>query len=192
MQLVLASTSPYRAMLLERLGLSFRAAAPLCDEDALKDPQLPLDALALLLARTKARSLAEAYAGAYVLGGDQVADLDGEMLGKPHTRENAIAQLTRMRARSHRLWTALVLRTPDGEEHAHVDLHTITLRDLSDQEVARYVDAERPFDCAGSYKIEGRGIALMASIEGGDFTAITGMPLIALTTMLRTCGFRVP
>jgi len=72
------------------------------------------------------------------------------------------------------------------------ELHTITLRDLSDQEVARYVDAERPFDCAGSYKIEGRGIALMASIEGGDFTAITGMPLIALTTMLRTCGFRVP
>ena len=192
MQLVLASTSRYRASLLERLGVSFTAAAPLCDEDALKDPSLPLDQLALLLARAKARSLAPHHPDAFVLGGDQVADLDGEMLDKPHTRAGAIAQLSRLRGRSHRLWTAMALRGPDGDEQAHIDLHTITLRHLSDGEIARYVDADQPLDCAGSYKIEGRGIALVEQIDGADFTAITGMSLIALTTMLRARGFNVP
>ncbi|HEX5658316.1 MAG TPA: nucleoside triphosphate pyrophosphatase [Polyangiales bacterium] len=192
MKLVLASTSPYRALLLERLGVPFTAAAPLCDEDALKDPRVPLDHQALQLARAKARSLAPLHPDAHVLGGDQIADLDGEMLSKPLTRENAIAQLQRLRGRTHRLWTAIVLRAPDGDEQAHIDLHTITMRSLSDDELARYVDADRPLDCAGSYKIEGRGIALIEQIDGADFTAITGMSLIALTTMLRARGFSVP
>jgi septum formation protein len=189
---VLASTSRYRASLLERLGVPFTAAAPLCDEEALKDPRLPLDHLALKLARAKARSLGSHHPDAFVLGGDQIADLDGEILDKPYTRPAAIAQLSRLSGRSHRLWTALVLRGPDGEEQAHIDLHTITLRRLEHDEIARYVDADQPLDCAGSYKIEGRGITLVEQIDGADFTAITGMSLIALTTMLRARGFSVP
>jgi septum formation protein len=192
MKLVLASTSRYRASLLERLGVPFTAVAPLCDEDALKDPHLTLDHLALHLARAKARSLAPHHPGSFVLGGDQVADLDGEMLDKPYTRAGAIGQLSRLSGRSHRLWTAIVLRAPDGDEQAHIDLHTIKLRHLSDEEIARYVDADQPLDCAGSYKIEGRGITLVEQIDGADFTAITGMSLIALTTMLRASGFSVP
>jgi septum formation protein len=192
MKLVLASTSRYRASLLERLGLSFTAAAPLCDEDALKDPRFPLDQLALELARAKARSLAALYPDSFVLAGDQVADLDGQILDKPGTRERAIAQLSCLRGRSHRLWTAIVLRGPDGDEQAHIDLHTLTMRRLSDDEIARYVDAEQPLDCAGSYKIEARGIALIEHIDGADFTAIVGIPMIALTTMLRARGFPVP
>jgi septum formation protein len=192
MKLVLASTSRYRAALLERLGVTFTAAAPLCDEDALKDPRLPLDHLALSLARAKARSLAPLHPDSFVLAGDQVADLDGRMLDKPGSRANAIGQLTAMRGRDHRLWTAMVLRGPDGEEQAHIDLHTLTMRALRDEEIARYVDAEQPLDCAGSYKIEGRGIALIERIDGADFTAITGLSLIALTTMLRARGFEVP
>ncbi|MET0287351.1 MAG: Maf family protein, partial [Polyangiales bacterium] len=136
MKLVLASTSRYRAALLERLGLSFTVAAPECDEEALKQAaRVPLDHLALLLARAKARSLAPLYPDSFVLAGDQVADLDGEPLDKPGTRENAIEQLKRMQGRSHRLWTALVLRAPDGDEQAHIDLHTLTMRHLSDDEI---------------------------------------------------------
>lgn len=192
MKLVLASTSRHRAALLERLGLPFTAVAPACDEEALKDARLPIDHLALKLAQAKARSLAELHPGAFVIGGDQIAELDGQALGKPHTREAAIEQLRRLEGRSHRLWTALVLRAPDGDEQAHIDLHTITLRHLREDEVARYVDADQPLDCAGSYKIESRGIALVERLDGADFTAITGLPLIALTTMLRARGFSVP
>ncbi len=191
MKLVLASTSRYRASLLERLGVPFTTAAPLCDEEALKDARLPLDHLALHLARAKARSLAPVHPDSFVLAGDQIAELDGQVLGKPHTRENAIAQLSALRGRSHRLWTAMVLRAPDGDEQAHIDLHTLTLRQLSDEEIARYVAADQPLDCAGSYKIEGRGIALVESIDGADFTAITGLSLIALTTMLKARGFTI-
>jgi septum formation protein len=192
MKLVLASTSRYRAELLARLGVPFTAAAPACDEEALKDARLPIDQLALLLARAKARSLSASYPDAFVLGGDQIAEIDGLALGKPHTREAAIEQLRRLRGRSHHLWTAIVLRAPDGDEQAHIDLHTIRLRNLNDDDLARYVDADQPLDCAGSYKIERRGIALVEHIDGADFTAITGVPLIALTTMLRARGFAVP
>ena len=191
-RLVLASTSTYRALLLQRLGVPFSAAPPACDEEALKDPALPVDQLALLLAREKARSLAAQFPDAFLLGGDQIVELDGQALGKPGTRERAIAQLRSMAGRRHRLWTAIVLRAPDGSEDVHLDQHTLTVRPLNDDELARYVDADQPLDCAGSYKIESRGIALMESIEGADFTAITGVPLIALTSLLRARGFRIP
>ncbi|HEY6877294.1 MAG TPA: nucleoside triphosphate pyrophosphatase [Polyangiales bacterium] len=192
MKLVLASTSRHRAALLSRLGLPFTAVAPACDEEALKDPRLPLDHLALKLAQAKARSLAPLHPDAFVIGGDQIAEIDGKALGKPHTREAAIEQLQRLAGRTHHLWTALVLRAPDGDEQAHIDLHTIKLRRLHDEELARYVDADQPLDCAGSYKIESRGIALVEQLDGADFTAITGLPLIALASMLRARGFAVP
>jgi septum formation protein len=191
-QLVLASTSKYRAALLRRLGVAFEAVAPACDEEALKDPALSLDQLALLLAREKARSLGDGFPDAHVLGGDQIVELDGAALGKPGTRERALEQLRRLSGRSHRLWTAIALRAPGGGEAVHLDLHTLTMRQLNEDELARYVDADQPLDCAGSYKIESRGIALFARVEGADASAITGIPLLALTSMLRARGFAVP
>jgi septum formation protein len=191
-RLLLTSTSTYRASLLSRLGVPFTTAAPTCDEDALKDPGLPIDQLALMLAREKVRSLVPQHPDAHLLGGDQVVELDGQALGKPGTRAGAIAQLRSLAGKRHRLWTAIVLRSPDGVEDVHVDLHTLTMRTLNQDELARYVDADLPLDCAGSDKIESRGIALMSAIEGADFTSITGIPLIALTTMLRAQGFQVP
>jgi septum formation protein len=190
--LVLASTSAYRRELLERLGVPFTAVAPSCDEDALKDPALAPAALAVHLAREKARSLAASWPDAHILGADQLVDLEGEVLGKPGSREGALAQLTRLAGRSHRLVTAFALARPDGSLAEHLDVHTLHMRALSPAELERYVAADRPLDCAGSYKIEARGIALFERIEGADFTAITGLPLIALTTQLRAHGFAVP
>jgi len=190
--LVLASTSRYRAELLSRLGVPFSAAAPSCDEESGKQRQLDPRALALLLAEEKARSVAQQHPAAFVLGGDQLVALDGVILGKPHTREGAIAQLQRLRGRSHQLLTASCLVTPDGRLRTHVDKHTLSMRALSDAALGRYVDADQPLDCAGSYKIEARGIALFERIQGEDFTAITGLPLITVTRWLVESGFAVP
>jgi septum formation protein len=190
-QLVLASTSPYRRALLERLGIAFRVEAPRCDEEALKEPAKPPTQLALYLAREKALSLL-GQEGAFILGSDQLVDFDGLTLGKPHTVAGAVAQLKQLRGRSHQLVTALALVCPNGEIEQHLDLHTLTMRDLSDAEIERYVARERPLDCAGSYKIEGAGIALFERIVGEDFTAITGLPLLKLSGLLRARGFEVP
>jgi septum formation protein len=191
-RLVLASTSKYRRELLERLGLTFDAHAPLCDEEELKDESKPPAELATMLAREKALSLRGKFANAHLLGGDQLVDLDGLILGKPATVERAEAQLKLMRGREHRLLTALALVCPDGRVLTHLDVHTLTMRALSDAEIARYVAREQPLDCAGSYKVEAGGIALLSRIQGEDFSAITGLPLIALTTFLRQEGFRLP
>lgn len=189
-QLVLASTSPYRRTLLERLGLPFTCVAPACDEEALKDPALSPRELAQKLARAKADSVdAE---GAFVLGCDQVVELDGEALGKPHTSERAVAQLAQLAGRAHSLLTAFSLRTPDRHHDEHLDVHTMYMRALSQEELARYVARDRPLACAGSYMIEQAGIGLFERIEGHDFTAITGLPLIALVSRLRAHGFVVP
>lgn len=190
--LLLASTSPYRRSLLERLGVPFSVEAPLCDEEALKSPDLAPSELALLLASAKARSLRPRHEDAFILGSDQLIELEGQVLGKPHSVERAVAQLQQLRGRSHRLVTAMALLRPSGELDTHVDVHTLTMRELSDDALARYVEREHPLDCAGSYKIEAGGIALFERIEGADFTAITGLPLIALTTLLRSHGFDVP
>jgi len=191
-RLVLASTSPYRRALIERLGIPFEVEAPDCDEEALKQPDRSPEETALHLARAKAQSLSSRHADAYILGSDQLIDLDRQILGKPHTIEGALAQLQRMRGRSHRLITAFSLVTPEGAIEEHVDVHTLTMRDLSDAALARYVERERPLDCAGSYKIESGGIALFERIEGADFTAITGLPLLALTGLLCRHGFDLP
>jgi septum formation protein len=190
-KLVLASTSPYRRELVARLGLPFESVAPACDEEALKDRSLPAVQLAQLLARAKAHSIAKHRADAFVLGSDQLVELDGELLGKPGTRERALAQLTRMSGRAHRLVTAFALIGPDGSCDEHVDVHTLHMRALEPEALARYLAADLPLDCAGSYKIESRGIALFDRIEGADFTAITGLPLIALVTALRKHGFAI-
>ena len=190
--LVLASTSPYRAELLARLGVPFTVAAPSCDEEALKQQISDPAALACHLAELKARSVGQQRAGAFVLGGDQVVALDGDILGKPHTREAALAQLKRLRGRSHKLLTAICLIAPDGGIRSHLDEHTLSMRPLSDAALERYVQADSPLDCAGSYKIEARGIALFSRVDGEDFTAIPGLPLITLCDWLSSSGFSVP
>jgi septum formation protein len=190
-KLVLASTSKYRRALLDRLGLSYSVHAPKVDEESVA-PGLTLDAIALQLAQDKAASVASAAPDAHIIGSDQLVDLDGERLGKPGTIEKAEAQLQRLAGRKHRLVTAVALRHPDGKVETALDVHTIALRPLSDAEVRRYVQRERPLDCAGSYKIESLGVSLVDSIDGQDATAIIGLPLIALCQLLRAAGFEVP
>ena len=192
MELILASTSPYRRELLDRLGVPYRAVAHRCDEaPAMRSGASP-DEVARELARAKAESLAAAHPSAFILGSDQVVDLDGELLGKPGSVQACVAQLMKMRGRVHRLLTGVCLRLPGGETREALDVHEMRLRPLQESEIRRYVEAERPTDCAGSYKIEGRGIALMEEGKGRDFTAIVGLPLICVTGLLRDAGFEVP
>jgi septum formation protein len=191
-KLLLASTSRYRRELLSRLGIPFEAIAPTCDEEALKLRALSPEQMALYLASEKARSVAQQHPDAFVIGSDQLVELDGQRLGKPHSQERALEQLMSMRGKSHQLLTALCLECPTGEQITHLDRHVLTMPMLPEESLRRYVDADDPLDCAGSYKIEARGIALFERIQGEDFTAITGLPLIALTRLLRERGFSVP
>jgi septum formation protein len=190
--LILASTSSYRRELLSRLALPFRVEAPRCDEEALKQPALAPGALAACLAREKACGVAALDPEAHVLGSDQLVDLDGEILGKPGSLAGAAAQLARLSGRSHRLITAVALACPDGSLHEHLDVTTLHMRALRSDEIARYVAADQPSDCAGSYKIERLGISLFEQIECRDFTAITGLPLLAVAALLRRQGFALP
>ncbi len=190
MELVLASTSPYRRELLDRLRVPYTAAPHRCDERATGVAD-PVD-LARALARGKAESIAGDHPGAHVLGSDQLVALDGEVLGKPGDEAGALAQLRRLSGRTHRLITAAALLAPDGGVREALDEHRMTMRALSDGEIARYVARERPFDCAGSYKIEGLGIALFEAVSGPDFTAVVGLPLLSVAAMLREAGFSVP
>jgi septum formation protein len=189
--LILASTSPYRRALLERLGVPFRCVAPPVDEEALKDPSLPPRGLAALLARAKAESVAAAEHGAVVVGSDQLVAVEGEILGKPLSAGRAVEQLLRLAGRRHELITAVAVVHPGGLVE-HIDVTALWMRPLTRDEVARYVEADRPIDCAGSYKLEARGVALFERIESADHTAITGLPLIALTSALRGLGFAIP
>jgi septum formation protein len=194
-RLILASTSPYRAELLGRLGITFSTAAPRCDEEAAKEAAkakgLAPAVLAQQLAHDKARSIAEEQRDAFIIGADQLVELDGQVLGKPYTAERALDQLLAMRGRSHRLLTAICMLGPDGAVRQHLDVHTLSLRQLPESSLRRYISLDQPLDCAGSYKIEARGIALFSSIEGEDFTAITGLPLIKLTSWLLDAGFEL-
>jgi septum formation protein len=189
--LVLASTSRYRASLLERLGLAFRVVAPGVDEEALREPSLAPAQLAAALARAKTLSVAEREPDATVIGGDQIAVVDGRVLGKPGTAECAVEQLLALCGREHDLVTAIAVRHA-GELHEHTDLTALRMRRLERAEIERYVAADAPLDCAGAYKLESRGIALFEAIRSEDHTAITGLPLIALTSILRGLGFPVP
>lgn len=192
-ELVLASGSPYRRALLERLGLSFRAVAPPVDEAALARAHAdrPPGELTALLAEAKARGVADREPDAIVIGSDQLACLDGQPLGKPGTPRRAADQLARLAGRTHELITSLAV-LHRGERQTHRDVTRLTMRPLTPGEIDRYLAADQPWDCAGSYKIEQRGIALFQAIETDDFTAITGLPLIALTTLLRRLGYPVP
>jgi septum formation protein len=191
--LVLASTSRYRRELLERYTTSLRVLAPEVDESAL--PGESPATLAVRLAAAKAHAIAAHCANALVIGSDQVADLDGRALGKPGTIEAAREQLRACSGRAVVFHTALCVvdtRVDPLRAHAEVDLTRVVFRTLDDETIARYVDAERPLDCAGSFKAEGRGIALFERIESTDPTALIGLPLIALARLLRAAGISLP
>jgi septum formation protein len=187
-RLILASSSAYRRELLGRLRLPFEAIAPHIDETPL--PGEAPEATALRLARAKAEAIALLHPGALVIGSDQVATLDGEQIGKPGDHPRALAQLQTMRGREVVFHTALCLwdgRVLDSVQVENVQVF-VRFRDLQDVELDAYLRIEQPYDCAGSAKNEGLGIALIERIDSSDPTALTGLPLIALTGMLRRAG----
>ncbi len=148
--------------------------------------------VARALSRAKAEAVAARAPDAIIIGSDQIASVDGEALTKPGTPERAAAQLRRLSGRSHRLLTGVcVLDAASGAVREHLDVHEIELRALTDAQIHDYVARDRPLDCAGSYKVERLGIGLMARISGDDFTAITGLPLMAVTSMLAELGVDV-
>ena len=188
--IVLASTSSYRRDLLARLRLRFEVRAPAVDESPL--PGEAARETALRLAQAKARAVAPDCPTALIIGCDQVAVLDGVPLGKPGGHANAVAQLKAMRGRSVLFHTALALlntRT-DALQTSEVPT-TVRFRQYGDAEIDRYLEMERPYDCAGSAKIEGLGIALVESVHSSDPTALIGLPLMQLTAMLRNEGVAV-
>lgn len=189
--LILASTSVYRRALLDRFGLPFSTARPDTDETPVlgESPQ----ALAVRLARAKAEAVrAHAASDAWVIGSDQVAELDGLPLGKPGHHAAAVAQLAAMSGRDVRFLTALCLAGPAGRRLQALDVTTVRFRALGIDEIERYVAREQPFDCAGSFKAEGLGIALFDGIDSHDPTALIGLPLIATARLLREAGFELP
>jgi len=189
-RLILGSSSVYRKELLSRLGIQFEVAVPDIDESPLsgETPEIT----ALRLAQVKATAIAARHPGALVIGSDQVATLDGEQIGKPGTHDKAMKQLQKMRGCRVIFHTALCLLDGRKSGDAAVQLEniqtTVTFRDLPDAELEAYLLAEQPYDCAGSARNEGLGIAILEKIESDDPTALTGLPLIALTTMLRKAG----
>ncbi|MDO5625678.1 MAG: Maf family nucleotide pyrophosphatase [Pseudomonadota bacterium] len=189
--LILGSSSRYRRELLARLGLPFDTDAPQVDETPL--PGEAPRALAERLALTKAREVAARHPQAIVIGSDQVADLHGEPLGKPGTHARAVAQLQRMRGQTVVFQTALaVVCQATGFERAALTAVRVRFRALDDAEIERYLRAEQPYDCAGSAKSEGLGIALLEAIDSDDPTALIGLPLIRTAQLLREAGVRLP
>lgn len=191
MQLVLASTSPYRRELLARLGLAFEVVRPEVDETP-QSQEAP-KALSQRLAEAKARAVASRFRTAWVVGSDQVAELRGQALGKPGSYERAADQLSAASGQRVTFHTAVCMtHATDSRTIRFVDLTTVQFRLLSAVEIERYLHAEQPYDCAGSFKSEGLGISLFDSIESRDPTALIGLPLIGLSKALRQAGFVLP
>ena len=189
--LILASSSKYRKELLSRLGLPFITVSPDIDETPLPD-ETPRET-ALRLACLKALAVGRQHPDAIVIGSDQVAECAGEPIGKPGSFERAFEQLKKMRGKEVRFHTALCVRNgrddhPDDTLQKKTVETVVAFRNLPDAELEAYLKTEEPYDCAGSAKNEALGIVLLEKIESDDPTALTGLPLIALTTMLRQCG----
>lgn len=188
--LILASTSVYRRELLTRLRLPFTCERPETDETPLPG-EAPV-ALAERLAQAKAAAVALQHPHCWVLGSDQVAELDGRPIGKPGDAAGARAQLRAMSGSAVAFRTGVCLIGGAGRQWQAMDTTTVRFRHLSDAEIERYVVAENPCDCAGSFKAEGLGISLFESVQSQDPTALVGLPLIATARLLREAGFTVP
>jgi septum formation protein len=190
MKLILASQSPFRKLQMEQAGLHFEAISPLADEEALKAADLPPLELCVFLAEKKAESLQQSYPEAILVGSDQMALLDAEVLGKPGTPEKAIAQLQKLNGRTHQLVTSLVV-LHKNRKFVHLERALLTMRTLTDQQIRDYVNADRPLGCAGSYKIESRGIGLFTKIQVEDHSSIIGLPMMRLIEFLLELNFPV-
>lgn len=189
-KLILASTSPYRRELLARLGLPFEVANPQTDESALAN-ETP-EALALRLSEAKARAVAASYPDALIIGSDQVATVGGQVYGKPGTHERAVEQLRALSGKTVNFFTGLCLfNAQTGKSDVRGIPTLVTFRELSDAEIDNYLRREPAYNCAGSAKSEGLGIALLQSMKGDDPNALIGLPLIALCDMLRQQGMAV-
>ncbi|MCB1724035.1 MAG: septum formation inhibitor Maf [Gammaproteobacteria bacterium] len=191
MHLVLASTSPYRAALLEKLAIPFAADAPETDESQ-RDGE---DAASLVkrLSAAKARAVGARHPNALVIGSDQVATIGAQVLGKPGDRERAIEQLCRASGRAVVFYTGLcLLNTTTGHTQVDVETFTVRFRELGADQIERYVDLEQPFNCAGSFKSEGFGITLFSAFEGRDPNSLVGLPLMRLVEMLAAEGIEIP
>ena len=184
--LILASSSRYRRELLDRLGLAYTCVSPEVDETPLAG-ESPVQ-LCARLARLKAEAVAKTHPHAVVIGSDQVCDLDGQALGKPHTFEKAVAQLMSMQGKRVVFHTAVCVLSPVLPPQETISDTVITMRALTEETVRDYVEREKPFDCAGSAKIERLGIALMESVSSDDPTSLIGLPLMRVTTMLTLAG----
>ena len=188
--LILGSTSRYRRELLERLRIPFQVVAPDVDEAPLPE-ELPIN-MAERLALAKAKAVAAQFPLAVVIGSDQVADLNGLGMGKPGTHDKAIAQLRQMRGKTVIFQTAVaVVCLANGFEQLRLAPVRVKFRDLTDAEIEHYLQLEKPYDCAGSAKSEGLGIALLESIDSDDPTALVGLPLIRTYQMLKAAGIEL-
>lgn len=189
--LVLASSSPYRRELLQRLRLPFACASPDIDESPL--PGESAEQLVRRLAEAKARALTERFPQHLIIGSDQVATQGTAILGKPHTEERAFEQLKAASAASVSFLTGLAL-LDSASGHCRIDCipFTVHFRELDDARIRRYLEAEKPFDCAGSFKAEGLGVSLFSATEGTDATSLIGLPLIRLVDMLLAEGVQIP
>lgn len=189
-KLVLASTSPYRRELLGRLGLPFAVANPQSDESPL--PGESPEALALRLSEAKARAVGDAYPDALIIGSDQVATVNSKIYGKPGNHARAVSQLRELSGKTVNFFTGLCLyNTRTGKADVRGISTLVAFRVLSDQEIENYLQREPAYNCAGSAKSEGLGIALLSSMQGSDPNALVGLPLIALCDMLRDQGVAV-
>jgi septum formation protein len=188
-RLVLASSSPYRQALLAAAGVHCEAVQHRVDESLAVGP---VQEMAVAMARAKALSVQSEYPDAHILGSDQLVELDGEAIGKPHSFDVAAGQLHRLQGRTHRLVSAVALVGPGASLSEHCDIHEMTMRSLGSDEIDRYIEKDHPLDCAGSYKIEALGIALFERVNGDDFSAIQGLPMMAVASMLRSAGFQLP
>jgi septum formation protein len=189
--LLLASTSPYRRALLERLALPFEVVAPQVSEEDL--PAEPADKRAARLARAKACAVAHRYREAIVIGSDQVATLDARVLHKPGAALRGREQLAALAGNTAYFHTACAVIGASAQINvSHVDTTGVVFRSLTAAEIERYIERDRPFDCAGSFKAEALGIALLTRIDSSDPTALVGLPLIWLANALRGCGYCLP
>lgn len=186
--LILASTSSYRTELLKQLGWDFTNQKPDVDEDSFKKLGLAPQELALKLSQKKAQSIFKNYSQTVVIGSDQVCTMDTKIFSKPGTKEKALEQLMLLQGREHELITAVTVCSPE-KEISFINKTILKMRSLDQDAIENYLDKDRPYDCAGSYKLESHGIKLFESINMTDHTSIIGLPLIQLTSVLLELGY---
>lgn len=186
--LILASTSKYRAGLLEKLGWSFSAEDPAVDEAPMKMMDLEPGDIALRLSRLKSEAVFARNPSSCVIGSDQVCAIGNTIYGKPLSKDGAISQLLEMNGKTHELLTAVTVTWPGGQT-SFLNVTRLHMRELTREEISQYVATDLPLECAGSYKLEERGIKLFERIEMDDHTAVIGLPLIELSNVLMNLGY---